>query len=70
MTKQYTVQEAAMVLGVDSSLIARLCRQRRLGFTIPRHGRAWVITAQELADYSLNGRKRAGRRAKQREVQS
>jgi len=49
--QHYTTLETAVELDVDVSRILLLCRRKRLGYTLPRHGRAWVITAQEIAAY-------------------
>lgn len=59
--KTYTTIEAAVELNVDLSLIQRLCKQGRLGYTMPRHGRAWVITEEEIEKHRTSGRRKSGR---------
>lgn len=59
--KTYTSVEAAVELNVDTSRILYLCRQKRLGYTIPKHGSAWVITQNEIDIYRAIGPKRPGR---------
>jgi len=53
--KTLTVIEAAIELDVDTSRIQKLCRQGRLGYTHGKHGRAWIITAEEVAKYKEIG---------------
>lgn len=59
--KIYTSGEAAAELGLDVSRILQLCRSGRLGYTQPKHGSAWVITASEIARYRSVGPLPAGR---------
>jgi excisionase family DNA binding protein len=61
--KTYTSTEAAVVLDVDVSRVLTLCREKRLGYTKPRHGRAWVITQTELDNFK---RLKPGRKKKPR----
>ena len=61
--KRYTTNEAAKELDVDVSRILQLCRQRRLGYSTPKHGQAWVITDTEIARYRSIGPKPPGRPA-------
>ena len=57
-----TILQAAVALNVSQERIRRLCKAQRLGYTIPRHGRAWVITDEEIAQYRAIGpRKPPGR---------
>ena len=63
--KHYTSTEAAMELGVNSSRILQLCRSGRLGYSLPKHGKAWVITEKEIAEFRLIGPKPAGRPRKE-----
>jgi excisionase family DNA binding protein len=58
MTKLLTVMEAAIELDVDTSRVQKLCRQKRLGYTHPKHGRAWVITQDEIDAYRAKGPKK------------
>ena len=44
-----TTTEAAAALGMNLSRVLKLCRDGRLGYTLPRHGRSWMITSEELA---------------------
>jgi hypothetical protein len=53
--KTYTVMDAAVELDVDTSRVQKLCRQGRLGYTLPKHGRAWVITQEEIEKYKAIG---------------
>lgn len=62
--KTFTAEGAAEILGVDISRIQKLCRTSRLGYTLPRHGRSWVITEEEISQYRAIGPKPAGRPAK------
>jgi hypothetical protein len=57
----HTVAQTALILLVDESFVRRLCRQNRLGYTIPREGRAWKITDAEIQQYRTDGPRRVGR---------
>ena len=57
----HTVAQTALILLVDESFVRRLCRQNRLGYTIPREGRAWKITDGEIAKYQEDGPRPVGR---------
>jgi len=57
----FTAAQAAAHLGVDVSLIARLCRAKRLGYTRGRHGKSWVITLGEIRAYLDAPRRKPGR---------
>ena len=59
--KTYTSTEAAAELTIDHSRVLQLCRAGRLGYTQPKFGQAWVITAQEIARYRSLGPKASGR---------
>lgn len=59
--KTYTVKEAATDLGIDVSRVQKLCRDRRLGYELPRHGRAWVVTEAEIVKYKQLGSLPVGR---------
>ena len=50
--KLYTCLEAAAVLGVNETRVRVLCRSGRLG---RKHGRAWMITEQDLRRYRNAG---------------
>jgi len=62
--KTYTTTEAASELQIDGSRVLQLCRAGRLGFTLPKFGRAWVITAHEIARYRALGPQASGRPTK------
>lgn len=47
----HSVQKTALILLLDESYVRRLCRQKRLGYTIPREGRKWKITDAEIESY-------------------
>lgn len=53
--KTYTASEAAKELDLCESRIKLLCKLKRLGYTKPRHGRAWVITQEEIDQYRSIG---------------
>lgn len=61
MVKTYTAHEAAAALGIDVSRVQKLCRAKRLGYTLPKHGSAWVITDAEIAWHREYGTLPAGR---------
>ena len=63
--KRYTSTEAAAELDLDVSRILQLCRGGRLGYSSPKHGKAWVITAAEIARYREIGPQPPGRPRKQ-----
>lgn len=62
--KTYTTSEAAADIGITRSRVLQLCLDGRLGYTLPRHGRAWQITEDEIAKYMLIGDLPSGRPAK------
>lgn len=62
-----TVTEAAVMLNVSRERIQTLCAQGRLGYTVPRHGKAWVITKKEIEDYKAAGPRPAGRPKRRKE---
>lgn len=57
----YTSKEAAELLKLDQSRILQLCRAKRLGYSTLKHGKAWVITADEIAKFRGIGALPAGR---------
>lgn len=59
--KTFTSTETATQLGIDVSRVLQLCRAGRLGYTLPKHGKAWVITAAEIARYQSLGPRDSGR---------
>lgn len=59
--KTYTATEAAAELQIDVSRVLRLCKTKRLGYTLPKFGKAWVITLAEIARYRLAGPRASGR---------
>ena len=59
--KTYTSTEAAKELDIDISRVLQLCRSGRLGYEVPKHGKAWVITDAEIARYRSIGPRHAGR---------
>lgn len=50
-----TSAEAAAILQIDVSRVLVLCRQKRLGYTYPKDGYAWVITENEIEVYKALG---------------
>ena len=64
--KTYTALEAAIELDVDVSRILLICREGRLGYTLPKHGKAWVITQEEIDRYREIGPLKPGRPRKPR----
>lgn len=64
--KIYTTTEAAVELDLDASRIMQLCRAKRLGYTLPKHGNAWVITEKEIEAFRKAGPKKPGRPRKPR----
>ena len=56
-----TATTAAKQMGIDVSRVLQLCRAKRLGYTVPKFGKAWVITQDEIDKYNEFGPKRAGR---------
>ena len=52
--KQYTPNEAAKILKIDSSLVRRYCRQGRLGTL---YGKVWLITEADLERFKQQPRK-------------
>ncbi len=63
--KTYTSAEAAEELQIDVSRVLQLCRAGRMGGT--KFGKAWVITAGEIARYQSLGPRASGRPKKQSE---
>ena len=59
--RTYTANEAAEELDLTISRIHQFCTAGRLGYTLPKHGRAWVITAHEIARFRSIGELPAGR---------
>jgi excisionase family DNA binding protein len=57
--KLYTCSEAAAVLGVTDTRVRVLCRSGRLG---RKHGRAWMITEQDLKRYQNAGPMKPGKK--------
>jgi len=53
-----SASDAARILDVDISLIQRLCRTGRLGYTHKRIGKVWIITREEIDKYKANPMKR------------
>lgn len=64
--KTFTAVEAAIELNVDVSRILLICREGRLGYTLPKHGKAWVITEEEIEKYREIGKLKPGRKRKPR----
>ena len=60
-TKFYTSSQAAEILNLDPSRILQLCRAKRLGYSTLKHGRAWIITDTEIAEFQRIGALSAGR---------
>lgn len=58
--KTYTATETAIELNVDVSRVLFLCRQNRLGYTLPKRGTAWVITQNEIDTYRALGPRKSG----------
>lgn len=52
---------AARALGLSEPRILKLCREGRLGYTLPKFGKQWVITSEEVEKYRKTGPLRAGR---------
>lgn len=59
--KQLTVAQAAEILKLHISRVEQLCRTGRLGYTVPRFGKSWVITEDEITQYLASGPRKAGR---------
>ena len=57
--KLYTCLEAAALLGVNDTRVRVLCRSGRLG---RKHGRAWLITDQDLKRYWDAGPMKPGKK--------
>ena len=57
--KLYTCLEAAAILGVNDTRVRVLCRSGRLG---RKHGRAWLITEQDLKRYRAVGPMKPGKK--------
>ena len=57
--KLYTCLEAAAALGVDQTRVRVLCCSGRLG---RKHGRAWMITEQDLKRYQDAGPMKPGKK--------
>jgi hypothetical protein len=57
--KLYTCTEAAAALGVTDTRVRVLCRSGRLG---RKHGRAWIITEQDLKRYQNAGPMKPGKK--------
>ena len=57
--KLYTCLEAAAILGVDQTRVRVHCRSGRLG---RKHGRAWLITDQDLKRYQDAGPMKPGKK--------
>jgi len=57
--KLYTCLEAAEALGVTDTRVRVLCRSGRLG---RKHGRAWMITEQDLKRYMEAGPMKPGKK--------
>ena len=66
MLKPYTTREAAAELAMNLSRVLKLCRDGRLGYTLPRHGRSWMITAEEIAWHREYGTLPPGRPRKKK----
>lgn len=65
----YTSAQTAKILNVDVSRVLKLCKDGRLGITLPRHGKSWVITNDEIEAYRKSGPRKAGRRRKRKTKQ-
>lgn len=59
--KFLTVAQAAKELDLSQSRIWKLCQAGRLGHTTLRHGKSWVITDKEIAEFRATGPLPAGR---------
>lgn len=59
--KIYTAIEAAIELNLDYSRVRLLCRNKRLGYTLPKFGKSWRITQEEIDEYRRIGPKKPGR---------
>lgn len=56
-----SVADACVKLDLDESTVKALCRNRRLGYTFPKVGRAWIITDEEIAEFKRIGPLAGGR---------
>jgi len=63
-----SASQVAQRLKIDVSRVVLLCRAGRLGYSLPKSGRAWVITEEELAQYLALGPKKSGRPRKPRKL--
>lgn len=60
--KIYSAVETAAILGVDPSRVLFLCRQKRLGYTLPKTPRGgWQITENEIDTYKALGPRPPGK---------
>ena len=59
--EQMGISEAATKLGLDTTMVRRLCRRGLLGYTYPRLGRVWIVTFGEITTYLSTPRRRRGR---------
>lgn len=59
--QQMGIPEAATRLGLDTTMVRRLCARGLLGYTYPRIGRAWIVTFAEITTYLSSPRRRRGR---------
>ncbi len=57
----HSASETAKILGIDVSRVLQLCRQGRLGQSTERHGKRWVITDDEIAEFQRIGKLPSGR---------
>lgn len=64
--KTFSASKTALELDIDVSRVLLLCRQKRLGYTLPKINGAWVITDAEIAEYRRIGPKKPGRPRKPR----
>lgn len=64
--KTFTAKQAAVELDVDVSRLLLICREGRLGYTLPKHGKSWVITEEEIQKYREIGPLKPGRKPKVR----
>lgn len=58
-----SIADACVKLDLDESTVKYMCRNRRLGYTFQKIGRAWVITDEEIASLKAAGPRPPGRPA-------
>lgn len=59
--KTFSASKTALELDIDVSRVLLLCRQKRLGYTLPKVNGAWVITEDEIKTYLALGPRKPGR---------